>query len=96
MDPDSVPIPLRPSADAASESDDIKTMIARMHRRYGGFRHVTEEMLEKEVAAGNSGYTEQDDAEAETEKGTPEYLMAKKTAIVQDLGYEMSLQFHVR
>ena len=73
----------------------MKTMIARMHRRYGGFRHVTEEMLETEIAAGNRGYTEQDDAEADSEKGTPEYLLAKKTAIVQDLGYELSESPHV-
>ena len=93
---DSVQIPLRPLADATSESEDMKTMIARIHKKYGGFRHVTEEMLLKEVAAGNNGYTEQGDAEAEAEKGTLEHLMAKKDAIVQDLGYELSWSSRVR
>jgi hypothetical protein len=96
MDSESVPIPLRPLADATSESEDMKTMIARMDKKYGGFRHVTEEMLLKEVAAGNNGFSEQDDAEAETEKGTLEHLMAKKEAIVQDLGYELSWSSRVR
>jgi Subunit 17 of Mediator complex len=90
MDSDSVPIPLRPLADASSEHEDMKTLIARMHKKYGGFRHVTEDMLLKEMAAGNNGYTEQDDDEAEHEKGTPEYLVEKKATVVQELGYEPS------
>jgi len=91
MDLDSVPISLRPFVDRSSENEDMKTMIARMHKKYGGFRHVTEEMVLKEIEAGNNGYTEQDEDEADPEKGTPEYVMEKKASIVQELGYGISL-----
>jgi hypothetical protein len=77
-------------ADASAENEDMKTMIARMHKKYGGFRHVTEDILLKEIAGGNNGYTEQEDDDAEQEKGTPEYLMEKKATMVQELGYGLS------
>jgi hypothetical protein len=92
---DTAPISLRPLADGNSENEDLKTVIARMHKKYGGFRHVTEEMLEKEIEdeiAGNNGYSEQDDDEADLDKGTPEYIAEKKASMVQQLGYEMSLR----
>jgi hypothetical protein len=78
------------------EQNQLKNLVARMHKQYNGFRNITEEKLEEELTAagGAEGGTEsveaatqEDDSPSETIKGSEEYVFVQKMKMKQHLEY---------
>jgi mediator of RNA polymerase II transcription subunit 17, fungi type len=89
-----IPISLQPWPKQNDENENLKKIAERIHRKYGGLRHITEEELRAQISQtsldsnGTHGdvSAEEDKIEAESQKGTPEYITANGRQMLQYLG----------
>jgi Subunit 17 of Mediator complex len=93
----SLPLSLRPWPRQKAGHDQLQFTIGRMQLEHGGFRQIKEDALIQEIAAAKNSDKSVDGQSAEGdapqvgdnvgEKGTKEYIMAKKAKMMQHLGY---------
>jgi mediator of RNA polymerase II transcription subunit 17 len=89
-----IPISLQPWPKQNDENDSLKKIAERIHRKYGGIRHITEDELQAQIAQTSLNSNEKQDdmsaeddkIEAESEKGTTEYIAANGRQMMQYLG----------
>jgi mediator of RNA polymerase II transcription subunit 17, fungi type len=93
-----IPISLRPLPKQKHEFESLKSIAGRIHSKYGGFRHITEDELRSQMSESGPGVdmstvgAEVGDAEtnASQEKGSQEYIAANRMKMMQYLGVALN------
>lgn len=92
----SLPLPLRPWPRPKPGHDQLQFTIGRMQLEHGGFRQIGEDALVQEIAAAKKGDGSVGGQSVEgnvprvgdgADKGTKEYVLAKKAKMMHHLGY---------
>jgi mediator of RNA polymerase II transcription subunit 17, fungi type len=89
-----IPISLRPLPKQKPEFDSLKSIAGRIHTKYGGFRHITEDELRRQISEPDHGLdmttdgaeVGESDIDASQEKGTQEFIAANRMKMMQYLG----------
>jgi mediator of RNA polymerase II transcription subunit 17, fungi type len=89
----SMPLALQPWPKQSDDLNSLKAITGRIHAKYGGFRHITEDELRKQIedegedATGKPAVVSAKDesVEAESEKGSTQYITANRLKMMQYL-----------